>query len=1018
MTSWKIAPDPGDDSHVKHTSFLRSRKFFAVDDSGSTKGAKLRQERGFVNAFRDIHANAEDAISLWGKSCDAPSMDFDSVQWLSKHRGTTPSAIFRSPSSLDAVKHSDVWFLLTDGEISANEVTRLAMLAQSEEVLNIPLVFLIVGSRQKTPSLTNISVGISFFASCQDTLILFKETATSRIFVIAGKGCFSPLGGSAMHDDLENWDNLQVFADNFAFLARCKELDIHIASAETRLQSGKGVSLGPRWEALQEGPVRVDLDLLPNSGLLSDDDVFGLLAEETFDTLALAYKTRSRIAELRGFLQKQKIEQISPKLKDVNGAAGLLVELGKASATGNRRKELQEKLRVAHTKNREHYRKTLAELAGSKEAQDLKRRNQLVDAALRSLASVEAAGFSADILSRKSNRARRAEVVNTTMSLEIEKLELDGPSFKGFCLVCCGENEVMSICFKALKSDSLEDNTTDFALNFPLAAGALEKNVNLVSSQNICFQCASLAPQGKSIYNEKLTAVVPTVEYDGSNKKYINDQLYLALTARLATGAAGISQLVMAILLELHRTKTWAGANGEEEQMSSDEQQETVQRCKTFQWMLDQLVQNTWTREDFKETGAWVKFPQALTWAEEDFEKNGLASFVVTYPVAGFSNVLALGISTGDFSPMQVARMKSAKAIHSIASKYLAELQVALQAKNTDSQWKQKYLEVIYQDFNGLLVPRDQGAKSLVTETGIFRERLAACIGTANLPDDATTMPKVQLTLFWLLFTQHGHCTAQTFFTRLRDTEPLSHAVLDPRLTVPATETASILLSIFATQDAQLIDPTAAARHMGLIPFATPYGASVLHCGAEGCNEVFCTVTNPSAITEKTIHAIRNARSKHLIQVFGIKSRFENSQTGLPERVPDTIACPPTSIHTNLHIIIAREWTACTLVQRRAILDAENDGRSRAAQDAFVASVRRRMCSEGRGNIFTEDMDRDTRMLLPSFFLVLRVAMRKDGRMEDEGIEGYEIEWKGNTVGGKVRWELEARNLKSAVPSI
>ncbi|KAH7068790.1 hypothetical protein BKA63DRAFT_477299 [Paraphoma chrysanthemicola] len=1006
MASWKIVPDLGDASHVEYTSFLRSRKFFAVDDSGSTKGAKLKRERQFVNAFRNTHADAEDAISLWGKGCDAPTMDFDSVKWLSKHRGTMPSAILRSPSSLDAVKGSDVWFLLTDGEISANEVTQLAMLAQSQEVLNIPLVFLIVGSRAKTPSLTNISVGISFFASCQDTLILFKETSTSKIFVIAGKGCFAPLGGSAMYDDLGDWDNLQVFANDFAFLTQCKELDIHIVRAETRIQSGKGVSLGPKWEKEQEGSVRVDLDLLPDSGLLSNDDIFSLLAEETFDALALAYKIRNRTTELRAFLQKQKIEQVSPKLRDVNGAAGLLIELGNVSATGARRKELQEQLRVAHAKNREHYQKTLAELAGSKEVQDLKRRNQLVDAALRSLASVEAAGFSADILSRKSNRARRAEAVNTTMSLEIEKLELDGPSFKGFCLVCCGEDEVMSICFKAPKPDSLEDNTTDFALNFPLAAGVLTKNVDLVSSQNICFQCASLAPQGRSIYNEKLMAVIPTVQYDGSNKKYINDQLYLALTARLATGAAGIAQLVMAILLELLRTKTWAGANAEQEQMPSDEQHETVQRCKTFRWMLDQLVQNTWTREDFKETGAWVKFPQALTWAEEDFEKNGLASFVVTYPVAGFNNVLALGVSTGDFSPTQVARMKSAKAIHSIASKYLAELQVALQVRTTNSHWKQKYLEVIYQDFNGLLVPRDQGAKSLVTETSFFRERLAACIGTANVPDDTPTMPKVQLILFWLLFAQHGHCTAQTFFTRLRNTEPLSHAVLDPRLTIPATESTNILLSIFATQDAQLIDPTAAARHMGLIPFATPYGASVLHCGAEGCEEIFCTVTNPSDITEKTIRAIRIARSKHLIQVFGIKSRFENSQTGLPERVPDMVASPPTSIHTNLHIVIAREWSACTSVQRRAILEGE---RGCTAEDEFVACVRRRMCSEGRGNIFQDEMDRDTRMLLPSFFKVLRVAMKKDGRGDEGGVEEYEIDWAGKTVAGKVRWELEAR---------
>ncbi|KAF2031516.1 hypothetical protein EK21DRAFT_88012 [Setomelanomma holmii] len=1006
MTNWKIVPEPSDDSKIEYTPFLRSRKFFAIDDSGSTAGSILRQERAFADAFWASHSNINDSVALWGNWCDVPTKDTTNVRWISRHGGTQPSTILKSQAALDAVKDSDVWFLLTDGEIWDGEVAQLAEMALSKDVLNVPLVFLITGSRGKTPSKTNISVGISFFASCQDTLILFKETATGKIYVIAGKGCFASLGGSAAAQDLESWDDLQLFEDEAAFFDHCERLEIQVTKAETRVESAKGISLGAEWEERQEGPVRIDLDLLPKSGLLLDDDLFGLLAEEAFDTLAVAYKTRSRIAELRALIQKQKIEQVAPKLEDVAGAAGILIELGRPGTIESARKTLQEQLRAAHATNRLQYQKTIKDFADSKKEQNMKRRNQLVDAALRSLASIEAAGFNADILSRKSNRARRAGVVDTA-AIDIDKLDLDAPSYKGFCLVCCGEDEVMSICFKELDADDLEDNTTDFALNFPLASGASAKNINLVSSQNICFQCASLGPEGRSIYNEELSAVIPTVQYDASNKKYVNDQLYSALTARLATGAAGIAQLFMAILLELLRTKTWAGASLGENEPSTDEQHETRQRRETFQWMLDQLVQNTWTREDFKETGAWVKFPGALTWVEEDFEKHGLASFIVTYPVSGFTNLLALGTSLGEFSESQVRRVKSAKVLHSIASRYLAELQIVLQASVSDEHWKQKYLEVLYQDFNGPLVPRDQGSASLVTSTGIFCERLAACIATTEMQIDNDTMRKVQLMLFWLLFKQRDHCTAQTFFTRLRDSEPLARAVLDTRLTVPNTESANALLGIFAIQDAQLINPTAAQKHSGLIPFVNPFGASVLHCGAAGCNKIFCALTNPAEITEKSIYAIRDARTKHLIDVFGIKSRFETSPTGLPER-PDTHAGhPPTSIHVNLHISIAREWSAHSPKQRKAILNNEN-----GAQDEFVVNVRRRLCSEGRGNIFQEGMDEETRVLLPSFFEVLGRAMRREekGRDEEgEGVEGYEIDWDGNTLMGKVRWELEDR---------
>lgn len=1000
MASWKIVPEPLEDVNIEYTPLLQSRKFFAVDDSGSTAGTILRRERAFVDRFQSSHANPGDSISLWGTSCDAPTKKFETIKWGSRHGGTQPGQILYCQPALDAIRSSDVWLLLTDGEIWEDDVHRLATLAQDQQVLNVPLIFVITGTPGKTPMDTNISVGISFFASSQDTLILFKETGTGMIYVIAGKGCFAALGGeSKAAQDLESWDDLPLFEDEVAFFAHCEKLEVHVVKAEHRPGSVIGISLGEEWERLQNGPVRVDLDLLLKTGLLPDDDIFALFADETFDKLAVAYKTRSRIADLRTFVQKQKIEQVAPKLEDVAGAGSIIAKLGDVKATDVQRKKLQEQLRVAHAKNREHYQKSAADFAGSEQERSLKKRNQLVDAALRTLASIEAAGFNAEILSRKSNRARRAEVVESVAVIDMAKLDLDAPACKGFCLVCCDEEVVMSICFKELESDQVEDNTTDFALNFPLAAGASSKNVNLVSSQNICFQCAILAPDNKSIYRESLVAVVPALQYDGSNKKYINDQLYLTLTAKLATGAAGIAQLFMSILQELLATKSWAGAGMSEAQFSSSEQHEILQRRKTFEWMLDQLVQNTRTREDFKETGSWVKYPQALSWVAKDFETNGLASFAVTYPAAGFNNLLRLGARIGAFTADQLRRLKSAKIVHSIASKYLAELQVALQHGDSDERWKQKYLEVIYRDFNGPLVPRDQGVDSLILDITTFTEHLSACISGVSLEIGDTDMRKVQLILFWLLFKHKGHCTAQTFFTRLRESEPLAHAVLDPRLPLPETEQHNILLSIFAEQDAHLINAAEAARHSGLIPFANPFGASVLRCGAEGCHEVFCTLNDPKAVTGKTVNKIRDMRTKHLINVFGIATRFESSLTGLPERADN--GRPPTSTHTNLHISIVREWAAHTPEQRRAIAADEH------AREEFIKSVRRRLCTEGRGNIFQDDLDHDTRIVLPSLFKVLKRALELDGK-SGEDVAVYEHDFEKNTLEDKIRWEMEA----------
>lgn len=90
-------------------------------------------------------------------------------------------------------------------------------------------------------------------------------------------------------------------------------------------------------------------------------------------------------------------------------------------------------------------------------------------------------------------------------------------------------------------------NTYNFALDFPLAAARFKSNINLISSQSVCFQCA-LAFDGMSLYREDIAAILPTLDYTDSIKKYIQEQLYVALTGGLRTGASGVSQLFMTIL--------------------------------------------------------------------------------------------------------------------------------------------------------------------------------------------------------------------------------------------------------------------------------------------------------------------------------------------------------------------------------------------------------------------------------------------------------------------------------------
>ena len=58
--------------------------------------------------------------------------------------------------------------------------------------------------------------------------------------------------------------------------------------------------------------------------------------------------------------------------------------------------------------------------------------------------------------------------------LKISGLDLSESvdALRGTCSICCGEDQIMSIVLKKL--ENVDENISDFALNFPLAAAQAE----------------------------------------------------------------------------------------------------------------------------------------------------------------------------------------------------------------------------------------------------------------------------------------------------------------------------------------------------------------------------------------------------------------------------------------------------------------------------------------------------------------------------------------------------------------
>jgi hypothetical protein len=159
MACWKIVLDEQAEKQAEYVTFTEARKYFAVDASGSTGGSVLRAEEAFAKALHQGPNAGDSAVTKWGTFCDDPTKNWEAVRWVSDLGGTRPSQILLNKSSLSAIRRSDVWFLITDGEVWEQEVHDLARLGLKEGIFSCPTVFLITAAAiTTTPSTVNVSV--------------------------------------------------------------------------------------------------------------------------------------------------------------------------------------------------------------------------------------------------------------------------------------------------------------------------------------------------------------------------------------------------------------------------------------------------------------------------------------------------------------------------------------------------------------------------------------------------------------------------------------------------------------------------------------------------------------------------------------------------------------------------------------------------------------------------------------------------------------------------------------------
>lgn len=236
--------------------------------------------------------------------------------------------IMKNSLAVEQIRSSDVWVLCTDGEVPSYEVEDLTQHAEKVEVLPVPIILIIIGHRRSAPNLSNISVGISFFAAARDALILFQDYSSGELFVLNAKGADFEILKPKNLDDSAGWMSLPRFADESEFNKHCEELSISLSpSTGTRTRS---VSLGAEWDhTIGNAPVLLSALLEQNQ--IRTQDLQNLLAEEAISQLALLCKTRGQLPQLRDLVVRHKQQEVILRLEDRHGAAKIMERMQSSS---------------------------------------------------------------------------------------------------------------------------------------------------------------------------------------------------------------------------------------------------------------------------------------------------------------------------------------------------------------------------------------------------------------------------------------------------------------------------------------------------------------------------------------------------------------------------------------------------------------------------------------------------------------------------------------------------------------
>ncbi|MDA9673880.1 RNA 2'-phosphotransferase [bacterium] len=895
---------------------------FYVDNSGSTYGQILNMEENCTNTF------ASKWCALWNSRC-GQLQELHNVRW-NDAGCTNPSTI--GIMHKEKLKECTVFGLITDGCVSSPEIKILAQQCQNGTIpTNIPMILGVASTMDTFQTVNNIQVSV---------LLAPFESAQCAILIAILPNCIKLLAVKGPWES--HFPNMPNLSDN-PTIDKFPSIDIETQIHTLPVFNFESTPVGcipvslPNMDENESFmnlnkllQVKKESDIIEVTNTLSMND-----AENTaryFNRNGQSKVIRTWVTNMESMMESYQRTIINEGTSENNETFGInsLIEQLNNQTSEQERFAITEQIRKSFASVKVQEKDDTVELRSR-----FKKARQFLSTIHSVLTELEKSTLGADVLGRKSNRAKRADTTQINDKKSLTELKFADDIFKTECLISGDDNCIIGILISVVPPEMVENNTADWILDMPMAQFSKQWNLDLFNNCPINIEDGTaetiLTRFGTDPTSRRpVKTILPIISLGSEeNRNQVYFRLCDAFFGGLKMSKSTVWQLTLSIIMWTMKTKEWAGPETE--------------IGKAFKYFGGQILDNIYICENIRD-GTNIPMKDAFA--------KSIYTDVLTkhYPAEGTAMILMI-MNEWNIIPFNGCSLRNIATISlhmQIVKSY--QINVKKNRVNAKNNLIKKLFEVYSGDINiaeiaGSILELDRFENLMPNYIISIFDTLATSIKLENISD--FIVPSVRLIIWACINCVTPNDSSSSAIESCIDYQSL------------ASEFNSKLVGLVESDDVNAILrgwlSWAEIPRSPLPPFATPFGASLIW---------FCPImTNQPTINMmqgwEGFDIVSNENSESLS--YFINQIFTENMDREFKSYNGSFIFEKT-ITYNLHKAMWITWNIAGI---------------HPEDPYYIAHVIKYLVNTKRGNVHTKHIAKDIVSLIPSLIAVGPIEIHK-----------------------------------------